>query len=176
MFSFTKIASFAVLALGILVYAYALPAVEESHLRLRQPRWSFWSDAATLRSRVTKVTSLIQSVTTSLSDLVVQTQAQVLAKLDGSGLLSVGDVAGLVGGLLNIFGVLGPLTTGSGAFGGLGLLTPLLSVVELLVSVVVTLLGTTVSSLLSILLPLILGLVPQLLSLVISFLLGLLGL
>ena len=85
------------------------------------------TDAATVQSGVTEVTSLIQSATTSLSGLVGQPQAQVLVKLDGSGLLSVGDVAGLVGGLLNtVFGVLGPLTTGSGAVGTLGLLTPLL--------------------------------------------------
>ena len=52
--------------------------------------------------------------------------AQVLVKLKGSGLLSVGDVASLVGGLLNtVFCVLGPLTTGSGTVGTLGLLTPL---------------------------------------------------
>ena len=75
------------------------------------------------------MTSLILSATVSLSVLVGQPQAQVLVKLDGSGLLSVSDVAGLVGGLLNtVFGVLGPLTTGSGAVGTLGLLTPLLCV------------------------------------------------
>ena len=73
------------------------------------------------------MTSLIQSATTCLSSLFRQPEAQVLVKLKGSGLLSVGDVAGLVGGLLNtVFGVLGPLTTGSGAVGTLGLLTPLL--------------------------------------------------
>ena len=66
-----------------------------------------------------------------MSVLVGQPQAQVLIKLDGSGLLSVSDVAGLVGGLLNtVFGVLGPLVTGSGAVGDLGLLTPLLCVFD----------------------------------------------
>ena len=72
------------------------------------------------------MTSLSQSASTCLSSLFRQPEAQVLVKLKGSGLLSVGDVASLVGGLLNtVFCVLGPLTTGSGTVGTLGLLTPL---------------------------------------------------
>ena len=178
MFSFAKVASFAVLALGTLASASALPAVKNAApvaaskatiqkrddtsiaaifanlntaltpVLCSSPFSYFCSprlatdtcpsiaagltgatDAATVQAGISEVTSLIQSATTSLSGLTGEPQSEALATLDGTGTLSVSDVAGLLGGLLNtVLGVLGPLTTGTDATGGLDLLTPLLYV------------------------------------------------
>lgn len=204
MFSFAKVASFAVLALGTLASASALPAVKnaapvaasKATIQKRDDTsiaaifanlntaltpvlsgLTGATDAATVQAGISEVTSLIQSATTSLSGLTGEPQSEALATLDGTGTLSVSDVAGLLGGLLNtVLGVLGPLTTGTDATGGLDLLTPLLDVVSSLLSAVLSLLGTSGLPLLGDLLPLILGLLPTLLELLLPILLGLLSL
>ena len=89
-------------------------------------------DPATVQSGAAKVTSLIQSATTSLSALSGQPQSKVLSNLDGTGILSTSDVASLVGGVMNnVFGTFGPLTTGTDAISSVDALTPLLYVSSL---------------------------------------------
>ena len=85
-----------------------------------------------MQSGAVKVTSLIQSATTSLSALSGQPQSKVLSNLDGTGVLSTSDVASLVGGMINnVFGTFGPLTTGTDAVTSVDVLTPLLYVPSL---------------------------------------------
>ncbi|ETW77260.1 hypothetical protein HETIRDRAFT_429559 [Heterobasidion irregulare TC 32-1] len=206
MFSFTKIVSFAVLALGTLVSASAIPAVKsvvvvspKATIKERDGTSlaSVFADLTTslqpvlcssivaglpgttdpvaLQSGITQVTSLIQSASSTLSGLTSQPQSQTLSTLDGTGLLSVTDVAGLLGGTLtSVLGVLGPLTSGVGAVGTVGLLTPLLAVITTLLTVVLTLVGASALALVTALLPLIITLIPTLLSLLLPIILGLL--
>ena len=86
-------------------------------------------DPVALESGVASITSLIQSASGSLSGLSGQSQSQIFANLDGTGVLTTSDVAGLLGGVLtNVFGTLGPLTSGTDAVASLDVLDPLLYV------------------------------------------------
>ncbi|ETW81869.1 hypothetical protein HETIRDRAFT_105151 [Heterobasidion irregulare TC 32-1] len=131
-------------------------------------------DPVALESGIASITSLIQSASGSLSALSGQSQSQIFANLDGTGVLTTSDVAGLLGGVLtNVFGTLGPLTSGTDAIASLDVLDPLLGVVVIFLNVVLGLVGVAALALVGSLLPLILVLLPSILNILLPIILGL---